>query len=286
MTITLILNALSGAMILVLVSMGLGIIFGQMNVFNLAHGEFFMLGAYGAVMMNSLGLPPIFGILFAPIFVGAIGMVIERIIIKPLYTKPMDTLLVTWGLALALKQIVQLFFGAAYKNVDALLTGSVSVFNQPYPKYRLFIIFVTLFLLALILLLFYKTSFGLKMRMITQNRLQASAMGINTGSVDRWTFALGSALAGIAGAIMTPLMSVSPEMGASYLTNSFIVVIVGGASELMGLIFGGLAIGVGRTFIDSTIKNSFLTTIIVLLLAIVIIRFKPNGLFSKNNRDF
>ena len=123
----LLLNSISGAMILILVSLGLGIIFGQMNVFNLAHGEFFMLGAYAAVMVSTLGLPPVLGILFAPVFVGLIGMLVERVLIKPLYSRPMDTLLVTWGLSIVLKQVIQLLFGAGHKNVDALFVGSMNM---------------------------------------------------------------------------------------------------------------------------------------------------------------
>ncbi len=279
-----VLNALSGAMILILVSMGLAIIFGQMNVFNLAHGEFFMLGSYGAVIIGMLGLPPVVGLLFAPVFVGAIGMVIEKFIIKPLYRRPLDTLLVTWGLSMVLTQLVQLIFGAQHRNVDALFTGSMSIFGTEYPIYRVFIILVTVALLIIIYLIFFKTSLGLKIRMVTQNRGQASAMGINTASVDRWTFAIGSALAGIAGAIMTPLMYINPTMGGSYLTNAFIVVIVGGVSSLIGIIGGGTVIGFSNSLIDFVIKNAFVTNIIVLLLAIVIIRIKPNGVFSRNKK--
>ncbi|MHB8277004.1 MAG: urea ABC transporter permease subunit UrtB [Candidatus Humimicrobiaceae bacterium] len=275
-------NAISGSMILILVSIGLGIIFGQMNVFNLAHGEFFMLGSYAAVIVGTLNLPPLVGILFAPIFVGAIGILVEKILIKPLYSRPMDTLLTTWGLSIVFKQVVQLIFGAKNRNVNALFTGTMNVFGVQYPIYRIFIIVVTLILLGLVFFIFFKTSFGLKMRMVIQNREQASAMGINTASVDRWTFALGSALAGIAGAIMTPLMFINPELGSAYLTNSFIVVIIGGVSSLFGLAAGGAIIGLSKSLIDFVIKNSFLTNIIVLLFAIVVIRLKPNGLFSRN----
>lgn len=279
-----VLNAISGSMILILVALGLGIIFGQMNVFNLAHGEFFMLGAYVAVLASNLGFPPLVGILAAPVIVGLIGMIVERLLIKPLYSRPMDTLLVTWGLGMILKQLVRLLMGSGHKNVDALFTGAVKFLGISYPRYRLFIIGATIVLLAVVFILYYKTSFGLKMRMVTQNRTQAMAMGINTASVDRWTFALGSALAGIAGAIMTPLMFISPEMGASYLTDAFIVVIVGGVSNLVGLIGGGIAIGASTTIIDFLIKNSFWTNVIVLLLAIVVIRVKPNGIFSRRSK--
>lgn len=279
-----VLNAISGSMILILVALGLGIIFGQMNVFNLAHGEFFMLGAYVAVLVSNLGLPPLVGILAAPVVVGLIGMVVERLLIKPLYSRPMDTLLVTWGLGMILKQVVRLLSGTGHQNVDALFTGAAKIFGVAYPRYRLFIIGITIVLLAIVFILYYKTSFGLKMRMVTQNRTQAMAMGINTTSVDRWTFALGSALVGIAGAIMTPLMFISPEMGGAYLTDAFIVVIVGGVSNLIGLIGGGIAIGASTTIIDFLIKNSFWTNVIVLLLAIVVIRIKPNGIFSRRSK--
>lgn len=280
----LLLNALSSSMILILVSLGLGIIFGQMNVFNLAHGEFFMLGAYAAVIASLLGLPPVMGLVIAPIFVGAVGVLVERILIRPLYERPMDTLLVTWGLSMVLKQGVQLIFGAGHRNVDALFTGAMTVLGTEYPIYRIFIIVATLVLLAIVFFLYYKTSFGLKMRMVIQNRRQAMAMGVNTVAVDRMTFALGSALAGISGAIMTPLMFISPEMGGSYLTNSFIVVIIGGVGSLAGLLGGGVVYGVTKVLIDFVIANSFLTNIIVLLLAIILIRLKPNGIFSRKSR--
>jgi urea transport system permease protein len=278
-----VLNAISGAMILILVSMGLGIIFGQMNVLNLAHGEFFMLGAYAAVMVDSLGLNPVFGLIFAPIFVGAIGLVVEKLLIKPLYSRPMDTLLITWGLSMILKQVIQLIFGAGHRNTTALFTGAMNVFGVDYPIYRIFIIILTVALLAVVIFLFYKTSFGLKMRMVIQNRGQAMAMGINTASVDRWTFAMGCALAGVAGAVMTPLLYINPEMGSSYLTSSFIVVIIGGVSSLIGMIGGGAVYSVANTVIDFVIENTFLTSIIVLVLAIIVIRLKPNGIFSRKS---
>lgn len=268
-------------MILILVSMGLTIIFGQMNVFNLAHGEFYMLGAYAAVIVGLLGLPAWVGLLFAPIFVGAIGMVVEGLLIRPLYKRPLDTLLVTWGLSMVLKQVVQLIFGASHRNVDRLFTGSMNILGTVYPIYRVFLIVITLILLVVIYLIFFKTPLGLQMRMVTQNREQASAMGINSASVDRWTFAIGSALAGIAGAIMTPLMYISPSMGQAYLTNAFIVVIIGGISDLLGVIGGGLIIGFSNTLIDYIIKYPFVTNIVVLLLAIVVIRIKPKGIFTR-----
>lgn len=281
---TILLNAVSGAMILILVSMGLGIIFGQMNVLNLAHGEFFMLGAYASVMMDSLGLPPMAGLVFAPVFVGAIGMIVEKLLIKPLYSSPMDTILVTWGLSMVLKQLIQLIFGAGHRNTTALFSGSMHILGTEYPIYRVFIIAITAALLIGILLLFYRTSFGLKMRMVIQNRQQAAAMGINTAMVDRWTFTLGCALAGIAGAVMTPLLYINPEMGASYLTDSFIVVIIGGVSNLLGMIGGGAVYSFSNTVIDFVIKNTFLTSIIVLILAIVIIRLKPTGIFTRKSK--
>lgn len=261
--------------------MGLSIIFGQMNVFNLAHGEFYMLGSYATVIISLLKLPPWVGILFAPIFVGCIGMLVERIVIRPLYKRPFDTLLVTWGLSMVLKQVVQLIFGASHRDVKALFRGSMQIFGADYPIYRLFIILSTLILLIVVYFLYFKTSLGLQMRMVTQNREQANAMGVNASSIDRWSFAIGAALAGIAGAIMTPLMFVNPSMGEAYLTNAFIVVIIGGVSSLLGVIGGGLIIGYSNTLIDYVIKHPFITNIVVLVLAIIVIRIKPKGVFTK-----
>ncbi len=280
----LILNAISGTMILMLVAIGLAIIFGQMKVLNLAHGEFFMLGAYAAVFASILNLPPVAGILLAPVLVGAFGILVERTMIRPLYHRPLDTLLVTWGLAIVLRQLVQLSFGAVHRNVEPVVSGTVSILGVNYPVYRIFIIGVTVVLLVMVYLLFYKTSFGLRMRMVIQNREQASAMGINTASLDRWTFAVGSALCGIAGAIVTPIMFINPFMGTLYLTNSFIIVIIGGVEKILGIIGGGLVIGASRSIIDYFIKDTFFTQIIVLFLAIVVIRLKPGGLFSRNHR--
>lgn len=278
------LNALSVAMILVLASLGLGIIYGQMNVLNLAHGEFIMLGAYAAVIADILNLPPIAGIIFAPIFAATIGIIVERSLIKPLYARPIDTLLVTWGLSIVLKQLIQLIFGAKQRSVDALITGNLSIFGTKYPTYRVFIIAITIVLVALVFFIFFKTSLGLKMRMVIQNRDQASAMGVNVGAVDMFAFALGSGLAGIAGAIMTPLTFINPQVGMPYLANSFIVVIVGGVSSLPGLAASGTVVGIMKNVIDFFARNVFLTNIIVLLLAILIIRIRPHGLFYRERK--
>jgi urea transport system permease protein len=274
------LNGLSLIMILILISLGLVIIFGLMNVINLAHGEFFMLGAYTAVAVHFLGLPPWAGIIAAPVTVGLFGVFIERILIRPLYTRPLETLLATWGLSIAIRQVIQIIFGAGHREVPALVTGSFELLGISYPIYRFFIIAITAIILLVIFYVYFRTDFGLRIRMVIQNREMTSALGINVHATDRWAFALGSGLAGISGAVMTPLTYINPEMGLPYLGKAFIVVIIGGASTLFGVLGGGTVIGGAEAIIDFFLKKPFVAQILVLMLAILVVRIKPKGLFG------
>jgi urea transport system permease protein len=274
------LNGLSLIMILILISLGLVIIFGLMNVINLAHGELVMLGAYSAVTAHLLGLPPWLGIVSAPVTVGIIGIFIERILIRPLYMRPLETLLATWGLSIVLRQVVQIIFGAGHREVPALITGSYQFFGISYPIYRLFIISVTAAILIVIFYIYFRTDFGLRIRMVIQNREMTSALGVNTQATDRWAFALGAALAGISGAVMTPLTYINPEMGLPYLGKAFIVVIIGGISSLYGVIGGGAVIGGSESIIDFFLQKPFIAQILVLTLSVIVVRLKPKGLFG------
>lgn len=274
------LNGLSLIMILVLISLGLVIIFGLLNVINLAHGELFMLGAYTALSMNLWGLKPWVGILAAPIAVGIVGIILERSIIRPLYKRPLETLLGTWGISIVLRQIVQIVYGAGHREVPALFTGSFGFFGISYPVYRLFIMGITTLILGAVFYLYFRTSFGLRIRMVIQDREMSAALGINTHTTDRWAFALGAGLAGLAGAIMTPLTYINPEMGLPYLGKAFIVVIIGGTSSLLGVLGGGAIIGGSEAIIDFFLEKPFVAQILVLMLAIVVVRIRPKGLFG------
>jgi urea transport system permease protein len=271
------LNALSIASILILASLGLAIIFGMLGIVNLAHGEFFMLGAYCTATMSMLGLSPWLGPLIAPFIVGAIGVGVERSIIRPLYRRPLDTLLATWGLSIVIRQVVRLIYGAGHMTTDSLMVGSTEVLGVAYPTYRLFLVLVTCLVTAATFLVYFKTDLGLRIRLIIANRSMASALGVNVNATDMWAFGIASALVGFAGAIMAPLIVIEPEMGLDYLSRAFVVVIVGGIGHLYGVIAGGAVIG-GAEAVVSFFLRPVVAQILVVVLAIVVIRFRPKGI--------
>jgi branched-chain amino acid transport system permease protein/urea transport system permease protein len=271
------LNGLSIAAILVLVSLGLAVIFGMLGIINLAHGEFFMLGAYCAATATAWGISPWWGIAASPIVVGLVGIAAQQTIIKPLYRRPLDTLLATWGLSIVIRQVVRLIYGSGQMMAGSLITGSTDLFGVGYPTYRLFIILVTAAVVALTFLLYFRSDFGLRIRMVIANRPMAGALGVITQSTDLWAFAIAAAMVGFAGAIMSPLIVVNPDMGLSYLTRAFIVVIIGGIGHLYGVIAGGVAIG-GAEAALSFYLRPVVAQILVVFVAVLLIRIRPQGL--------
>jgi branched-chain amino acid transport system permease protein/urea transport system permease protein len=271
------LNGLSIATILILVSLGLAVIFGMLGIINLAHGEFFMLGAYCVATATAWGVSPWWGIAAAPIVVGLVGMAAQQTIIKPLYRRPLDTLLATWGLSIVIRQVVRLIYGSGQMMAGSLITGSTHIFGFGYPTYRLFIILVTAAIVALTFLLYFRSDFGLRIRMVIANRSMAGALGVNTQSTDLWAFGIAAAMVGFAGAIMSPLVVINPEMGLEYLSRAFIVVIIGGIGHLYGVIAGGVAFG-GAEAALSFYLRPVVAQILVVLIAVVLIRVRPQGL--------
>ena len=237
------LDAANFILIIILVAMGLVIIFGLMNVINLAHGELFLLGAYTLVMVERIGGNFVLGLLLAPLLVGWVGVLLEASVIRHVYHRFLDTILATWGLSIAIKQGVIILFGPASHTVTAPLQFSVNLFGIAYPAYRLFIMAVALIVIALTFLVFFRTHFGLAARGAIANRDMASCLGINTRRLDRLTFAFGAALAGLAGAVMAPLMSVDPQMGLGFLIPAFLAILIGGAGHLGGTLVGASIIG-------------------------------------------
>lgn len=269
------LTSISG---LILVAVGLSVIFGLMGVINLSHGALMMLGAYIAFSVQSAGLPPWLGLIAAPIAVGIIGILIESGIIKRLYDRPLDTLLATWGVAIILREGVNLIYGTDSKSVDSLIGGDITLIGVTYPVYWLFIILAAVVVLLLVVGVFKYTDIGIMAIAVIEDRQMAAASGINTVWSDRLTFAFGSALAGLSGAIMAPLLSVNSDMGLNWLVNSFLVVIVGGVGSFIGTAAGGVLIGgLDNTFRALTDFTS-LAQAVVLLVAFIIIRYRPDGL--------
>jgi urea ABC transporter permease protein UrtB len=275
--IPLVLNALTLISILMLVGLGLAIIFGLMNVVNLAHGEFVTVGAYTLALVQSLGGSYWLALALAPLVGAAAGLIIERGIIRHLYTRPLATILATWGLSLALQQLLQIAFGAAPQRVVGPLGGSVSILGAPYPAYRLLLISFALAIVVGCVVAFHRTRFGLDLRSVIQDRDMAEALGIDTSRVYALAFAAGAALAAIAGVLIAPLTVVIAQMGVNYLARSFFVVIVGGAGSIAGVGAGSAVIGGAETLLNYELPVT-VSQALVLVLAIVIVRFRPKGL--------
>jgi urea transport system permease protein len=280
-TLNQILNGLSIASILLLVSLGLAIIYGTMGVINLAHGDFLMLGAYAVWFLQStfgIGLLPCLGLVF--LIVGAIGWLVERTLIRHLYGRPLDTLLATWGIGIILQQGIRLGAGAElrYVQMPDYLVNPVHMLGTDVSAYRLMIFGVTLALLAATWCLIFRSSFGMRLRAVTQNAEIARCFGVNVSQVYALTFAYGAGLAGLAGALVSPLKSVSPDMGTGFVVDAFMVVVMGGVQSLFGTVASAGILGQLSTWF-SFVSNDTLARALVFTLVLVLIRFRPQGLF-------
>ena len=287
---------LSLGSILLLAALGLAITFGLMGVINMAHGEMLMIGAYATFVVQNLFieyLPSFFDwylIIAIPVsFLASaiVGIILERTVIRHLYGRPLETLLATWGISLVLIQTVRLTFGA--QNVEVAnpfyLSGGVEVFNGVvFPYSRIAIIVFVVFVVTAIWALLQKTSLGLQVRSVTQNREMAACMGIPTHKVDMWTFGLGSGVAGLGGLALSQIGNVGPELGRMYIVDSFMVVVLGGVGKIAGTVAGALGIGVVNKFLEP-ISGAVLGKIIVLVLIIALIQKRPQGLFALKGRS-
>ena len=288
-------QGLSLASVLLLAAIGLAITFGVMGVINMAHGEMVMLGAYTTYLVQEVfrtywpvGFDFSLAVAVPAAFVvaGAFGVAIERGIIRFLYGRPLETLLATWGLSLILQQIVRTIFGPTNKEVGnpSWMSGAIELKGGALLTYnRIWIIVFSLVVVALIALVLKKTSFGLQMRAVTQNRRMASAMGIKTGWVDAMTFGLGSGIAGMAGVALSQIDNVSPNLGQAYIVDSFMVVVFGGVGNLLGTLFGAVTLGVANKFIEAW-SGAVLAKIFILVAVILFIQKRPRGLFALKGR--
>lgn len=280
-------SGLSIGSILLLVALGLAIIYGTMGVINLAHGDFLMVGAYTTWFMQKnlhIGLLYTMPVVF---IVGIIvGLIVERGIVQFLYKRPLDTILATWGVSILLEELVNIFAGSnlKYVNLPNMLSGDLVIFGVHFGEYRLLIIAVASALLLFTAYLFYKTDFGLKVRAVVRNPEIAEANGINSKLIYSATFAYGSGLAALAGALIAPIKSVSPTMGVHYVVDAFLVVVVGGVGSLFGLMVSSGIIGELESIIGYAI-DSTTAKVLIFIAVIVIIRFKPAGLFSSKVRQ-
>lgn len=278
------LNGISNSSVLFLTSIGLVIIFGMMDVVNNAHGEFIMIGAYIACFsINVLHLPFAVAVIFAAIITGCVGVVIERLLIKKLYGKVAETLLVTFALEYILQQIVRMIFGPENQTIEVPLKGQLVMGSVSVPYYNILLTGMALFVLVLTLVLFFKTSFGMQLRAINQNRDMTQCLGINVSKINMFTFAYGAALAGFAGALIAPIKSVYPGMGPSFNVDGFLVVILGGLNSIIGSFASSFVINESITLM-SGYMSQIVSKLLIFVVIIIIVRFRPNGLFSSKEK--
>lgn len=275
-------TVLSTVAVLVIVSVGLAVIFGVMRIINLAHGEFLMLGAYSVLVISRAGAPLWAGLIVAPVAVGLIGLAVERLVIRFLYGRLIATMLATWGLSLVFVQLVVITFGPATQGIPTPL-GSLRVGGYRISEYSLALIGFAIGLLVVTYSLFTRTRYGLLARAASQNPLMAQALGVNTLRTNATTFSLGAALAGLAGAMLAPVVGVVPGMGQAFIARSFMTVIVGGPSVLTGMGTAAALLG-GAESVVSQVSTAFLGQAALLLLAIVLLRIMPLGLSGKWGR--
>jgi urea ABC transporter permease protein UrtB len=277
LAVTVTLNALTLMSILMLVALGLTVIFGLMGVINLAHGDFVTVGAFSVSVVQGLGGSFWLAFVLAPLIGAALGWAIERSLVSRLYTRPLATILATWGLSLIIQQSLQLIFGAAPQKVVAPIDSSINLLGANYPLYRVVLIAMSIAIISGCFLLMKRTRFGLDLRTVIQNREMAESLGIDTRKVYAAAFSIGAALAATAGVLIAPLAAVVAQMGVNYLARSFFVVIVGGAGSVAGVVAGSAVVGGVETLLSYTISAT-LSQALVLVLAIVIVRFRPSGL--------
>jgi urea transport system permease protein len=280
--------------ILLLVALGLAITYGLLGVINMAHGEMLMIGAYATYVTQQLfksWLPGYFDwylLAAAPVaFLSAalVGMALERSVIRWLYGRPLETLLATWGISLFLIQLVRQIFGA--QNVEVAnpswMSGGVELANVVLPYNRIVIIAFSMFVLLAMGWILARTRLGLFVRAVTQNRVMASCVGVPTGRVDLLAFALGSGIAGLAGVALSQIGNVGPDLGQSYIIDSFMVVVLGGVGQLAGTVYAAMGLGIASKFLEPHI-GAVLTKILVLVLIIAFIQKRPQGLFALKGR--
>ena len=274
-------TGLSIGSILLIVALGLSIIYGSMGVINMAHGEFVMIGAYGAWAMNTyLGVGLLLSLVFVFLGVAILGALVERGIIRYLYQRPLDTILATWGIGVILQQAIRLSAGGELRYVEmpTSMSGTIDIMGVDVSAYRVFIVLMCAGLFGATWFVLNRTTIGMQLRAVVQDRSIASAFGINADRVFTLTFAYGAGLAGLAGALVSPLKSVSPEMGTTYVVDAFFVVVLGGVQSLLGTVASSFLLGQLSGAIAYW-QNDTIAKALVLIAIVVLIRFRPQGLF-------
>lgn len=287
-------NGLSLGSVLLLISIGLAFSFGLMNVINMAHGEFIMVGAYVTYLLQQIapytggieaGIWFLLSLPIAFLLTGALGWLLEVTIVRRLYGRPLDTLLATWGVGLMLQQLARSIFGAPNVQVTSptWLNGGLAVATLTLPYKRIFIMALVIVVIFAIYLYLYRSPNGRRLRAVMQNREMASALGVASRRVDAMTFALGAGLAGVAGCALTLIGPIGPAIGTYYIVDSFMVVVLGGVGQLPGTIAAALLFGGANTLLELGTTAS-MGKVLVFVLIIVFLQWRPSGLAKLRTR--
>jgi urea transport system permease protein len=286
-------TSISLGSILLLAALGLAITYGLMGVINMAHGELIMIGAYTTYVVQNLFKKTAFfdwyllaAVPAAFLVAAAVGMILERTVIRWLYGRPLETLLSTWGISLILIQAVRTIFGAANVQVEnpAFMSGGIeAISGVVLPWSRIVIIGFAAFVLVLMYLLLNRTRLGLFVRGVTQNREMAACVGVSTARVDTWAFGLGSGIAGLAGCALSQIDNVGPNLGQSYIVDSFMVVVLGGVGQLAGTVYAALGLGFANKLLEAW-QGAVLAKIAVLVFIVIFIQKRPQGMFALKGR--
>ena len=269
------LDIVTTAAILYAVAAGLLIVFGVMKIINFAHGGFLTIGGYSALIVTRLGWNPWWSLGFAVVIGVVCGAIVERLVMRPLYARPLDAILATWGLGIVVGQVITLQFGREVQFVQSPVSGAMAILGDSYSQYRLILVVLAVVLAVAMGLVLNGTSLGLQTRAVIMNENLARGLGINSGLVRFATFSIGSGLAALAGALITPLSSVDPNMGVPWLVNAFMLVLVSGMS-LVSLGVSCLVLG-GAQVLVSTYGNPVAGGLTIVVLSALILRFRPQG---------
>jgi branched-chain amino acid transport system permease protein len=272
-------DVLAYSAIFVLVVLGLGVIASMMGIFNFAHGEFVLLGAYTVYLLTEQGLPAWVGMLAAPFAVALVGLILERAVIRRFYAAPIVAMLGTYAIALALREGVRMLLAGQFFSVVAPLVGSWPIGEVSISKWRTAVIVITVLVMVACWLLLTRTRFGLQVRASLENPALARASGISTARVYSATFAFGAALAGLAGGLMVPIYALNADMGVPFLIKSFLAVMLGGMGSFEGSIVGAAFVGATSAALPWAIKP-VVADMLVFLIAVAIVKFRPEGLLS------
>ena len=274
------LNALFGIASLAIIALGLAVVLGLLGVLNLAHGELVMIGAYCAYVVQSNGWPYLAAVPLAIAVCGVLGVVVERWLVRPLYQRPFDTLVVTWGLSLLLRKCAEAMFGLGYKSLTEPIGGTTEVLGATYPRFRLVLIGISIVVFGALVVWYRQSRTGTRIQAMVGNPDLARALGIPVTRYAAATFVVGTCLAGLAGVMIAPLVPVQPFMGLDHILMSFFVLVVGGLGSVGGLVTGSTVIG-GTNSIVSALSDSTGGYFCVLALAILFLWLRPRGIHAR-----